>query len=97
MSTTTVTSKGQITIPVEIRRRLDLKTGDKIDFIIDDTNHVSFSPVTQNITTLKGLVAKPERSVSIDQMKATIKAASVERTLFIAGHPFCGGNDALSA
>lgn len=28
--TTTVTSKGQVTIPVEIRRALDLKEGDQV-------------------------------------------------------------------
>lgn len=31
-----VTSKGQITIPVEIRKRLDLKEGDKVLFIEED-------------------------------------------------------------
>ncbi|MBR3705782.1 MAG: AbrB/MazE/SpoVT family DNA-binding domain-containing protein [Firmicutes bacterium] len=30
-----VTSKGQITIPVEIRRKLGVKTGDKILFVED--------------------------------------------------------------
>ncbi len=31
-----VTSKGQITIPVEIRKRLRIKDGDKVLFIEDD-------------------------------------------------------------
>jgi len=30
-----ITSKGQITIPVEIRRKLNLKEGDKVVFIED--------------------------------------------------------------
>ena len=79
MSTATITAKGQITIPVEIRRRLDLKTGDKINFLIDEDNLVKFSPVTQNITTLKGMVAKPSKPVSINQMKTTIKARGGKR------------------
>jgi antitoxin PrlF len=33
--TATVTSKGQITIPREVRRRLGLKPGDRVDFITD--------------------------------------------------------------
>ena len=32
----TVTSKGQVTIPVEVRRRLGVRPPDKIAFIIED-------------------------------------------------------------
>lgn len=74
MSTATVTSKGQITIPIEIRAKLDLKAGDRIDFVIDESGRVSFLPVTKNIVALKGIVAKPDKSVSIEDMKATVKS-----------------------
>lgn len=33
MATATMTSKGQLTVPKEIRDRLGLKPGDKIDFV----------------------------------------------------------------
>jgi AbrB family looped-hinge helix DNA binding protein len=36
----TLTSKGQLTIPVELRRRWDLKPGDQIDFTLDDEDRV---------------------------------------------------------
>ncbi len=74
MSTATVTSKGQITIPVEIRTKLDLQTGDRVDFVIDESGRVSFLPVTKNIVSLKGIIAKPDKSVSIEDMKATVRA-----------------------
>lgn len=32
----TLSSKGQITVPLEIRRRLGLKEGDRVEFIVDD-------------------------------------------------------------
>ena len=35
MEISRITSKGQITIPVEIRKKLNLKTGDKVVFIED--------------------------------------------------------------
>lgn len=36
----TLTSKGQLTIPVELRRRWDLKPGDQIDFTLDEDDRV---------------------------------------------------------
>lgn len=36
----TVTSKGQITLPVELRRRWEIKAGDQIDFALQDDGRV---------------------------------------------------------
>jgi AbrB family looped-hinge helix DNA binding protein len=36
----TLTSKGQITLPVELRRRWDLKPGDQIDFSLQEDGRV---------------------------------------------------------
>ena len=73
MSTATVTSKGQITIPKEIRSIFGLEAGDKVDFVARESGEVSFIPVKNNITSLKGIVAKPKNPISIEDMKATIK------------------------
>ena len=79
MSTATITSKGQITIPKEIRALLDLHSGDKIKFIVEDTGEVRFLPATQEISTLKGIIAKPKKAVTVEAMKATIKARAGQR------------------
>ena len=73
MPAATITSKGQITIPRDIRVLLDLHSGDKINFIVDNQGAVCFVPVTRHVTTLKGIVAKPQKPVSIDDMKTAIK------------------------
>jgi AbrB family looped-hinge helix DNA binding protein len=39
-SRSTLTSKGQITLPVELRRRWDLKAGDCVDFCLEDDGRV---------------------------------------------------------
>ena len=39
-SRSTLTSKGQITLPVELRRRWDLKSGDCVDFCLEDDGRV---------------------------------------------------------
>jgi AbrB family looped-hinge helix DNA binding protein len=31
----TISSKGQITVPLEIRRRLGLKEGDRVEFVVE--------------------------------------------------------------
>lgn len=73
MPSATITSKGQITIPVDIRTMLGLHTGDRINFITNDAGLVSFVPATKNVTSLKGLIAKPTESVSIEDMKNAVK------------------------
>lgn len=32
----TISSKGQITVPIEVRKRLGLKTGDRVEFVLED-------------------------------------------------------------
>jgi antitoxin PrlF len=36
MPSSSVSSKGQVTIPLEIRNRLGLKEGDRVDFVVED-------------------------------------------------------------
>jgi antitoxin PrlF len=36
VKTSTISSKGQVTVPVEVRRRLGLKPGDRIAYVIKD-------------------------------------------------------------
>jgi len=32
----TLSSKGQVTVPLEIRRRLGVKAGDRVEFVLDN-------------------------------------------------------------
>ena len=62
----TVTSKGQITIPWEVRRRLGLETGDRVDFRIEDGRTVmcrarpDANPFEQYIGALPSFGSKRE-------------------------------------
>ena len=40
----TVTSKGQITIPAELRAKLNLKEGDQVEFYVDRSGRVLMRP-----------------------------------------------------
>ncbi len=72
MLSATITSKGQITIPIDIRKSLELKAGDKLKFVMDGEK-VMFWAVTKNISSLKGMIKKPETLVSLEDMKTSIK------------------------
>lgn len=78
MSAATITSKGQITIPKDIRVKLGLEPGNKVNFLVDDEGVVSFVPMTTDVTTLKGIIAKPSKPVSVEDMKATVKARATK-------------------
>ncbi|CAL8481471.1 AbrB/MazE/SpoVT family DNA-binding domain-containing protein [Caballeronia sp. S22] len=73
MTAATVTSKGQVTIPVDVRNRLGLESGDRIEFSFNEsTGRYEVYPATRSIASLKGIVRKPSKAVSIDDMNQAI-------------------------
>ena len=72
MSTATLTSKGQITIPVTVRNTLGLHTGDRVEFVEVDHGQFAIIAATLPVTALKGLIRKPGSPVSIEQMNQVI-------------------------
>jgi AbrB family looped-hinge helix DNA binding protein len=53
MTTATLTSKGQITIPAEVRHDLKVDAGDRVEFIQIAPGRYEFVAATQSITDLK--------------------------------------------
>ena len=75
MKVSSITSKGQITIPAEIRKSLHLATGQKVKFSCEN-NVITITPIESDISTVFGLL-KTTKSVSLEQMEDVIsKAAS---------------------
>ena len=72
MTTATLTSKGQITIPADVRHDLKVAAGDRVEFIQIAPGRYEFVAATQDITALKGMFGKPMKSVSIDDMNRAI-------------------------
>jgi len=72
MATATVTSKGQITIPIELRTELGLKPGDKVIFAKNPQGRYVLYPKNGSVTALKGMFGKFERAVSIEEMNEAI-------------------------
>ncbi len=72
MATAILSSKGQIVIPREVRERLGIGVGDRVQFIEDAGGSFRIVPATSDIRELKGVVAKPKAAVSIEGMKNAI-------------------------
>ncbi|NKN35581.1 AbrB/MazE/SpoVT family DNA-binding domain-containing protein [Agrobacterium sp. a22-2] len=53
-----LTSKGQTTVPIEIRKFLDLTPGDHIDFVIEN-GEVKLKAKTRSIMEFAGILGSP--------------------------------------
>ncbi len=77
MQESTVTVKGQTTLPRDVRRALGLAGGDKVRYVILDgeVRLLKSRPVNE----LAGLLARPgRRPVSLDEMEDAIAAGATD-------------------
>lgn len=74
----TVTTKGQVTIPKEIRDQLQIRTNDKVDFIVEG-ERVVLVPV-RTLLDLRGVVPPLEKG-GTGAERERAKAAVAERVL----------------
>ena len=73
MPVSTLTTKGQITIPKPIREHLKLRTGHRVDFYIDPKGRVILEPLNGDIRELRGSVRSPhKRPVTVEEMNEAI-------------------------
>jgi antitoxin PrlF len=73
MAHSILTSKGQITIPKTVRNKLNLKTGDKIDFEIHN-GEVRLIPVSKSVSDVFGILSGKTRKIySTERMDDQLK------------------------
>jgi antitoxin PrlF len=73
MSIATLTSKGQITLPKNIRDLLKLDAGDQIDFVVGERGEVRLRPLNKSLWDLKGRFKKPgQKPITMAEMKDAI-------------------------
>ncbi len=74
MPSATITTKGQITIPLEVRQRLGLEAGDRLEFVRDESSGAyQLIPAKVAVMSLLGVLPKPKRPVTIEEMNETIR------------------------
>ena len=73
MSTATVTSKGQITLPKDVRESMGLDAGDKVDFVRDAEGGFRVVPRRRDIGELRGMFAgRVTKPVTLQEMEHAI-------------------------
>ena len=74
MALATITSKGQVTIPKEIRDSLGLRFGDKIEIIVTEDGAALMRPISKRLDDIFGKLHKPGRkAVSVEEMNQAIR------------------------
>jgi AbrB family looped-hinge helix DNA binding protein len=77
---TTLTTKGQVTVPREIRDRLGLKSGDKMAFTMLSDGTVVMRPKTRRLADLAGSLTRPGQPVVPVEDMSPFKATAARRS-----------------
>jgi antitoxin PrlF len=73
MPRSTVTSKGQITIPKEVRDWMGLKPGDRVDFAKDRSGRTTMRAINSDFRSLRGMIKSPfNRPITLEEMDEAI-------------------------
>ena len=75
----TVTSKGQVTIPVEVRDSLGLQHGDKVAFVIED-RQVVLRRAGSVVAATAGALRSAQKPLSARDLRAAAGAGIAEET-----------------
>ena len=74
MPRSTITAKGQTTVPVEIRQHLGLEPGDMIEFVKASDGSVRIEPVKVDLRSLRGsLRAFVKKPITLKAMQAAVR------------------------
>lgn len=79
MATATITSKGQTTIPKPVRDSLRLKTGDRVEFVVQGDSTALMIPATVHVAELKGALVRSKRALSVAELKDIVRRHAVRK------------------
>jgi AbrB family looped-hinge helix DNA binding protein len=68
----TVTSKGQLTLPVAARRKLGIRPGSKLEIIVRGDTRLEVIPLVDSVSSLRGMLGKAPKRLSVKAMNDAI-------------------------
>ena len=73
MSLATMTTKGQVTIPKDVRESLRLHAGDKIEVVPTENGEAIIRPITKTVDEVFGSLKRTgQKPVSVEEMDEAI-------------------------
>ena len=69
---TTVSSKGQVTIPIVVRQAMGLGAGSRVEFVQNERGEFTMIAMNRSIRELKGCAPALGRFVSVEEMNEAI-------------------------
>jgi antitoxin PrlF len=79
MPKATLTSKGQITVPKDVRDALGVEPGDRLAFRVAEDGTVTVVAETVDVRSLQGIVKSKVRGITIEDMNAAVRRAASRR------------------
>ena len=81
MPSSTVTAKGQTTIPKQIRDYLGLRPGNRIDYHLDERGRIVLRPATYDIRDLHGVLHRTgQKALGVEDMNRVIRDRHGQRS-----------------
>jgi antitoxin PrlF len=78
MSTSTVSTKGQVVIPADVRADLGIDAGTRVEFVKTVEGWL-LKPATRPVTALKGMVSARATPATVQEMNRAIRARAARR------------------
>jgi len=79
MPKATITSKGQITIPKEVRKALALAPGHRVSFLVREDGVVEMRPETVDLMSLFGAIKPRLKGVSVEDMDDAVRRSAARK------------------
>ena len=79
MSESTISSKGQVTIPKLIRELMHLKVGDRLQFKVEADGSVRLAAATRDVSTLQNILPRPKRRATLEDIDLAIRRRAAKR------------------
>ncbi len=73
MPISTLTSKGQLTLPKAIRDRLNVRPGDRVEFRLTEEGEVMVEAASQDLRTLRGILKPGKVRLTLEEMNEAVR------------------------
>ena len=82
MTSSRITSKGRVTIPIKVRNELNINLGDRLKFVLIEPGRYVLEVAKSDVTALKGMFGAVIKSISIQDMNETIARRGLDQIKF---------------